>query len=89
MVISFERYFSPTESSAIEKESQNDIQNDSVFFEGTFLMRLGLSNSQSFTDKFALHVGLRFVDLFELSVSALLFIVLLKVLLDPFIYFRI
>lgn len=36
-----------------------EVQNDSVFFEGTFLIRFGLTNTQSFTEKFALHIEIK------------------------------
>ncbi|CBK23184.2 uncharacterized protein [Blastocystis hominis] len=51
LVIYFERYFSTTESGNIEREAMKEVQNDSVFFEGTFLIRFGLTNTQSFTEK--------------------------------------
>lgn len=79
LVIYFERYFSTSESSKIEKDAIKEVQNDSVFFEGSFLIRFGLTNTQNFTEKFAVHAEVKIVDLFELSVFRPLFCAMLIV----------
>ena len=53
MSITFQRSFKPDEMESINKSITAPLQNDSVFFDGTFLFRCGLYSSQPFTEKWS------------------------------------
>ena len=51
LAITFQRSFKPEEMDKIKEQLKKNLQNDSVFYEGVFLFRLGLNVNQNFTEK--------------------------------------
>ena len=51
LAITFQRSFKPEEMDKIKEQLKKSLQNDSVFYEGVFLFRLGLNVNQNFTEK--------------------------------------
>ncbi|KAK8825506.1 hypothetical protein WA577_000679, partial [Blastocystis sp. JDR] len=51
LTITFQRSFKPEEMDSINKSISAPLQNDSVFFDGSFLFRTGLYSSLPFTEK--------------------------------------
>ena len=52
LTITFERSFKPEEMGSINQMVERPLQNDSIFYDGVFLLRCGLSSTKPFSEKY-------------------------------------
>lgn len=51
-MIRFERSIKPDEMDELNKSISSPLQNDSIFYDGVFLFRCGLTSTTPFSEKF-------------------------------------
>lgn len=52
LIIRYERSFKPEEMGDIEKSIERPLQNDSIFYDGSFLFRFGMGSDSPFSEKY-------------------------------------
>ena len=71
LTIQFERSFKPDEMDGINESISRPLQNDSIFYDGSFLLRLGTETA--FSEKYTIHIFLLLIGFSVLFVSQVLY----------------
>ena len=68
LTITFERSFKPDEMGPINQMIERPLQNDSIFYDGMFLLRCGLSSTKPFSEKYSFVCITLVIELYVLYV---------------------
>ena len=68
LTIRFERSFTDDEMVSIKEKAEKPLQNDSIYYDGMFLLRCGLSSTKPFSEKYSFVCITLVIELYVLYV---------------------
>ena len=68
LTIIFQRSYKPDEMVSIKEKAEKPLQNDSIYYDGMFLLRCGLSSTKPFSEKYSFVCITLVIELYVLYV---------------------